>query len=98
MSTIKAIGLVGSNTGGNPVAFDTSQQNYLVIFEGSASDGATDIGGQFANGHGFSGSVLVPVTANFKQSDRLIRQAMAAAILSATSFVIDPDDIYVPFS
>lgn len=44
-------------------------------------------------------SFLVPVSLkNQKKLDDFIRQAIADAIHAGVSLVIDPDDIYIPFS
>jgi len=40
----------------------------------------------------------VPYSLSSKKADAFIRQSIAAIILSDSGLVVDPDDIYIPFS
>lgn len=90
---ITAIANIGNSTLiGDPTVIPPAPPyiNYAVPFTCSVTDGTalTTITGNTA---------FVPF-ANFKKVDRSVREAIAAAILSSTGFVIDPDDIYIPFA
>jgi hypothetical protein len=70
--------------------------SYYVIFFGMASDGTT--AKYFGDGSPSNGRADIPFGTNPKKANDLVRQAMAASVLTDTGFTIDPDDIYVPFS
>ena len=81
---ITGVGISNASGGVGTGSFD-------VTFNGQATDGTSvsNIGG----------AAIVTIIDNSKKMDTLVRQAIAAAILAATpSFVIDSDDIYIPFS
>lgn len=80
--------------------------SYFISFNGNVSDG-TVTAAFGTSGQAATGPLSVPATTKINKIDRLVREAMAAACFSATTvnvtppvtgFVIDPDDIYIPFS
>lgn len=79
--------VASSSIGPEPVTLVLS---YVVGFSGAAFDGTTATG--------FGGAAYLPLTANSKHADKLLRVAIAAQVFSSLGLVIDPDDIYVPFN
>ena len=86
MATINAVAIVTS------VGINSSNfANYNINFLLGASDGTTNVG--------INGLAEVSFSvANPKKADVVIREAMSAALLSTNGWVIDPADIYIPFS
>lgn len=64
--------------------------NYVIPFSAAVSDGTTATS--------FGGAAYPPPGTTSKRADKMIREAVAAEVLSVTNLVIDPDDIYIPFS
>ena len=65
--------------------------SFDVEYNGAATDGTTVIG--------IGNATIIPILANAKKMDELVRQQIAAQILAVNpAFVIDPNDIYIPFS
>lgn len=90
MPTIKAIAYIIS-VGISNAAGGVGTGSFDVNFNGQATDGT--------NVSNFGGAAIITIIDNPKKMDSLVRQAIAAAILAASpSFVIDPFDIYIPFS
>ena len=90
---IKAIAVVGVAGGGSPVLIGGlgNEGNYGVVFNGAvSSDGITQTE--------FTGFAQIPLSDDSKKADKLIREAMASAAFTASGLVIDPNDIYIPFS
>ena len=86
MSNIQAVGRVSEVTISN-------QFNFYIHFEVSATDGVTTVTPDMTGD-----PVSITPTVHANEADDLIRRAMVAAILASNpAFVIDPNDIYIPF-
>ena len=71
--------------------------SYFITFHGTVSNGlvTAPFGTTSPN---YIGPFVVLASTQIHKIDKLIRQAMADACLAEAGFVIDPNDIYIPFS
>lgn len=71
----------------------------VVVYNDQLPTGAHNPRQIFGGGlHHSPGYCFVPLTANFKKADQIIRQTVADTILQVTGWTIDPDDIYFPMA
>ena len=90
MATISAIVNITA-VGVSDAAGSVGTGSFYVEFNGAATDGTTVTS--------VGGATIIPIIANPKKMDEAVRQQIAAAILATnSSFIIDPDDIYIPFA
>lgn len=62
-------------------------QAFIIATDGTSTTGFLELD-----------AFVIPIDTSFKKADRMIREALASLLMNTNGWIIDPEDIYIPFS